>query len=324
MSLVLDTANKNIFDYWNRKLKGSWFRIPFLHLKKIEFKSFEQGCDYQLFDNIEILNEYIQKSDKKNHINENSSIAVIIPTYIRNKKQLKQLNRLIKRLLQQTIKESNIIVVDDCSPYQYSLPKEIKHIKLSLNQEPANARNIGIKEALKINAQIVVFTDTDCVPSFNWLQNIRNGFIQNQEAQILSGNTISYNKTLLGKYHTVNGTLNGRRFRNSDLLLYGPTCNLAVTKEVIEEIKFSTSFPIAAGEDVEFCFKSIKKGFNIFHIKDMIIYHDYGYSFFTPYRNLKKFKNQYLRYAKGENILLKIIPNYYSYLDKTEEITYYH
>jgi len=37
-------------------------------------------------------------------------------------------------------------------------------------------------------------------------------------------------------------------------------------------------------------------------------------------KNLKRFREQFKKYGQGEKYLLKEIPNYYDYFDRTEEI----
>jgi len=113
--------------------------------------------------------------------------------------------------------------------------------------------------------------------------------------------------------------LNGRKFKDSERLLYGTTANLAITKEVAGTIDFSESFPLAAGEDIEFCFRANQEGFAIKHISEMEVFHNYGYKD-GLWHNLKSSCWQFKRYGQGETVLLTEIPEYYAYFDETEEI----
>lgn len=52
----------------------------------------------------------------------------------------------------------------------------------------------------------------------------------------------------------------------------------------------------------------------------MLIKHDFAYTS-NIFANLDRFKKQFIRYAKGEKILLQKNPEYYIYFNDTEEIT---
>jgi hypothetical protein len=135
----------------------------------------------------------------------------------------------------------------------------------------------------------------------------------------LSGRTFSYNQNWLGEYHDLDGTLNGRRFKGSDFLLYGTTANLAITADVGRSNNFREQFPDAAAEDIEFCFRALSKGFGIRHADTMVVHHDYGYNG-TPFGNLIKFCRQFQKYGKGERVLRVHSPDYYGYHNKTVTI----
>jgi len=259
----------------------------------------------------------IVKSHRMNNISLDSSVSVVIPAFIRNAFERDCLERLAECLLNQTKTINQIIIVDDKSPCDYKTPEEVYLHKLEKNQGPARARNKGIEIALSAGADIVLFTDADCVPANNWVQSFVEMFKDDRNAHILSGNTRSFNTNWLGKYHEINGTLNGRKFKDSDLLLYGPTCNLAITNEVAQSISFNETFPNAAGEDIEFCFRAIKDLYNIRFCKEALIFHDFGYTRFNFIKNLRSFFKQFERYAKGETILLQLLPEYYSFLENT-------
>jgi GT2 family glycosyltransferase len=198
-------------------------------------------------------------------------------------------------------------------------PTNLLFVGNKTNSGPAKARNLGKKIALENNSDIIAFTDTDCILSENWIETIINSFQNKKEFQILSGNTVSFDKNWFGVYHNLNGTLNGRKFKNSENLLYGTTANLAITKEVAQNIDFSEDFPLAAGEDIEFCFRANQAGFAITHIPQMIVFHNYGYAN-NLLKSLKLFYCQFKRYGQGEVTLLQKVPEYYAYFDKTEEI----
>lgn len=309
----------SVLSYWLKKPMTKRFKIPFLLTKIIEIHTFRKNkCKtFTSYSN----KQTIKTSATKNQVCDDPAVSVIIPAYIKNNFEKNCLFRLIHILKNQTFKVQNIIVIDDCSPYECKVPDLVVYHRFIKNCGAGKARNKGIEIALNLFSDVILFTDVDCVPDINWVKSHVDVFISDKNVHIVSGNTKSLNKCWFGKYHELNGTLNGRIFINSDLLLYGPTCNLSITQRVAESVKFESLFPGAAGEDIEFCFRAIEKGFNIKYSKNAIIYHDFGYINLRFFNNLGLFVKQFERYSKGECILLKLIPDYYCYLEKTVEIT---
>jgi len=306
---------RTILGHWNRALPNTRYKIPFLLTKIIEIYAFSKHKG--TVPPLKTTAGTIVESQRTNNVSSNPSVSVVVPAFIRNPFERDCLERLTECLLNQTKKIEQIIIVDDRSPYNYETPKEVNHHRLKKNQGPARARNKGIEIALSSGADIILFTDVDCVPTNTWAQSFVQLFLDDRNTHILSGNTRSFNKNWLGRYHEINGTLNGRKVKNSNLLLYGPTCNLAITNEVAQLIRFNATFPYAAGEDIEFCFRAIEGSFNIKFCKEAVIFHDFGYARLNIVKNLRSFFKQFERYARGETILLQQLPEYYSYLENT-------
>lgn len=252
-------------------------------------------------------------SFKTSNLPENPTLCVVTPAYIRNERDFSLLMRMLNSLEAQSERADHIIVVDDGSPHRYALDTErFRHIRLEQNGGPAGARNVGKAEAARLGADLIAFIDTDCIASRNWIEEIRSHFRHDTQASVLSGRTLSYNDGWLGEYHDLDGTLNGRRFRESDFLLYGTTANLAITAEVGGANDFCEQYPDAAAEDIDFCFRAISNGFGIRHAEGMVVHHDYGYNG-SVIGNIRRFLRQFQRYGKGERVLLLQIPDYYTY-----------
>ena len=322
MSSLSHSPYIETINYWRKAVKVKGVKLKFLLTKLIEIYSFKKKaaplpCLEAAQDNYSEFAKPI-----KNSISEKARIGLVVPCYITNKESLKQLERLYESIKKQKKQPDTVIFVDDCSTYKYDENRfaGIITIHLEHNSGPAAARNIGMEYALSLDADIIAFTDSDCVLSPAWISSIFKTFLDNQNAQILSGNTFSYVNSWFDKYHNLNGTLNGRIFKNKDYLLYGPTANFAITSQVGISIEFDILFPNAAGEDIDFCFQANRKGFRTYFCRTMVVFHDYGYgnSFFE---NLKKFKKQFARYADGEKVLLLKNPSYYMYFEQTKEIS---
>ena len=308
--------------YWSRAKVAKEARLRFLATKIIEMHSFKKNA-FPLPIREQMESDYTGFAPAiSNEISEESKTAIVVPCYIKDDKSLSQLKRLYQTIIQQDLQPDFVIFVDDCSPIKYdaSCFENVKFVRQDKNKGPATARNIGMEHALLSGADIVAFTDSDCVLSKQWLYSVKKAFVNNKNAQIVSGNTLSFGDTWFDRYHSMNGTLNGRIFKGKNTLLYGPTANLAVTSQVGISIEFDTKFPNAAGEDIDFCLQANRKGFQIYFCPEMQIRHDYGYgkSFLE---NLRRFRSQFERYAVGEKVLLQKNPSYYMYFEQTEEIS---
>ncbi|MBS1636826.1 MAG: glycosyltransferase [Bacteroidetes bacterium] len=315
MSSLSNLPYGKILDYWYERLDGHKHRRKFILTKLIEvftFKS-QSGKARESGNFIEFPEPIYNK------VPEHPVIVVVAPVYVRNKQEATNIRNLTESLNKQTYKPESIILVDDCSPHSFDANGCRVH-RLSKNFGPAKARNIGKDIALELGADIVAFIDSDCIADTDWLKTISEGFIENRKCNILSGNTISFDEHWFGTYHNINGTLNGRKLKNSDLLLYGTTANLAVAAEVAKGLNFNEQFPFAAGEDIEFCFRANTAGYSIAYIKAMMVMHNYGYNE-NALANFKKFRNLFKKYGAGERILLEQVPNYYAYFNQTIEIS---
>ena len=108
----------------------------------------------------------------------NSKISIILPTYNREK----IIGDSIKSCLNQTYKNIEIIVVDDCSTDNTKEEIEkikdirIKYIKLSKHKGASYARNVGIKNAI---GNYISFIDSDDIFLPTKLEKQLNNLIKN-------------------------------------------------------------------------------------------------------------------------------------------------
>lgn len=154
---------------------------------------------------------------KSNRLPESPSLVVVTPAYVRNEQDHALLIRLLGSLAVQSVPPDHIIVVDDGSSHDYELDAtHVRHLRLDENRGPATARNAGKAEAARLNADIIAFIDNDCIADEKWAAEIRDAFRRDPKASILSGITRSYNEGWLGEFHDLDGTLNGRRFTDSN------------------------------------------------------------------------------------------------------------
>lgn len=315
MSSLSNFPYGKILDYWYEKLSNKPYRIKFLLTKIVEVFTFKShsGKNSNKYNYIEFPKPI------KNNIPENPKLSIVIPTFLKFDKDKHDISNLLQSIKKQKSKPTEVIVIDDFSPIKFSFPSNITVHRLEKNSGPAKARNTGKKIAIENGSDIIAFTDTDCILSENWVEIIKLSFIEFKNFQILSGNTAANDNGWFGTYHNINGTLNGRKLKGRESLLYGTTANMAITKDAAMNIDFNKKFSIAAGEDIEFCFKANRLGFAIKYIPGMVVYHNFGYNG-QFYRDIKQFRRQFKKYGQGEKILLNEVPSYYTYFNRTKEI----
>lgn len=317
MSSLSNSPYIETISYWFKHPGIKRNRCRFLATKMLEmfcYKIFADGKGAPLCINM----TRPVTAPHENWVAEGSRVAVVVPVFVRDKDGMDRLGRCVCALREQTIK-SSIILVDDCSPESFQFDG-VEIVRIENNCGPAHARNVGLRKALEIGADIIAFTDSDCIPNANWVEMIKDTFIKDKYAHILSGCTISYGETWFDRYHDMNGTLNGRQYKNYAKMLYGVTANLAVIAGVAMACEFDEGFKTAAGEDIEFCVRAQKLGYSISFAKTAIVQHDYGYHR-GFWRSLRRFISQFIRYARSEKRLLSLQPDYFSLFEMTGEIS---
>ena len=190
-----------------------------------------------------------------------------------------------------------VIVVDDGS--QLSLLPVINEFagRFPLNfieQEnagPASARNTGAKAA---KGEYLFFTDDDCQPKPDWLKYLAAIINKNPNALIggctinaLSENVYSVASQLLIDYlYTYYNKIQNK-------CTFFASNNFAVPRELFDKIGgFDTSFPLAAGEDREFCDRWLQAGYPMQYVPEACINHYHSL-------NLKSFWRQHFNYGRG-------------------------
>jgi len=235
--------------------------------------------------------------------------VLIIPCYIKTEWDVNCLHRLLLSVQHQTKTFDMVYVVDDASPYDYTLPFDfVEHLRLNENGGPAKARNIAIEKALALNAKYLLFTDHDCVLDKEWNEQMIL-FLEQSEFGAVGGMTYSYGKTLLDYYHDLNGTLAGKwLLPDKKELWYMPSLNFGMKAIVAEQFPFDERFPTAAGEDVDLCLR-LRSKYKIGFCSMAKLWHDFGYknsfSGFKKFVKLfKKYKSSSATVYEGHTVLL--------------------
>jgi GT2 family glycosyltransferase len=221
--------------------------------------------------------------------------SIVIPTYNRPER----LETCLKSLtcLNYPRDRFEVIIVDDgslqsldtiVSPFQ-------KELNLQLirqdNAGPATARNTGAKQA---KGKFLVFTDDDCQSDSNWLKYFETSFEQNPDC-LVGGHTI--NKLTENLYSEASQLLVDYLYtyfnRDSAQSSLFTSNNFALSAELFRDIGyFDTTFPLAAGEDREFCDRWLHLGYRTIYLPEALVYHSHNLSW-------SRFWRQHFNYGRG-------------------------
>jgi cellulose synthase/poly-beta-1,6-N-acetylglucosamine synthase-like glycosyltransferase len=143
---------------------------------------------------------------------------------------------------------------------------------------------------------VVCLTDDDCRPATGWLAAIVDRFAcEGRATAAVAG------PTLTGNAHNVFAVAsqvitNHLAASSADAVVgalgFAPTSNLACWRELLLAVPFDERFPLAAGEDREWCANVTKRGHRIHFEPGAIVWHHQDLDFLGFWR-------QQQRYGRG-------------------------
>ena len=223
-------------------------------------------------------------------------ISVIIPSY----NSSETVGECLKALYNQTVEEEfEIILVDSSSDgtdkiVEKFYPK-VKLLHINKKTIPAKARNIGAAQA---KGEILVYTDSDCIPDVNWLQNIIGNYERGN--QIVGGSVENGRpKSFISRAEYY---IEFREFSSNSPkreIRFLPSCNFAISSSIFKTIG---GFPnVRASEDALFAHQITERGFKIIFDPEVRIWH-LNRNKWNPY-----LRNQFILGKYGA-IVRKIMP----------------
>lgn len=221
--------------------------------------------------------------------------SIVIPTYNRPARLQQCLASIAQ--IDYSPDRFEVIVVDDGSEQSMeSIVEPFRHpLQIALirqpNAGPAKARNTGAASA---KGRFLVFTDDDCTLPNNWLTALEARFLDSPNCLVgghtvnaLSGNPCSTASQMLIDY--IYEYFNDRAGQPT----FFASNNFAMPTHRFHEIGgFDTSFPLAAGEDREFCDRWLQRGYAMIYAPEVQIYH-------AHILTLQKFWRQHFNYGRG-------------------------
>ena len=214
-------------------------------------------------------------------------VSVIIPTLNRRE----DLCRCIDSLLTQTLVSIEIIVVDDCSKDDtrefigINYP-DVRLIACFRRYGPSHLRNMGLREA---KGKFILFLDSDVIlpkPDIVWQMSeylSSNGDIGTIGGEIpvylnIMDEARGKRRDFFGKNHNVISKMDKTSGNQMRSCTYLATCNCMVRKDVAFEIGGFDPYYRFGGEDADFGYRILKKGYSnrvcftvgVFHYRSVL------------------------------------------------------
>jgi len=200
-------------------------------------------------------------------------ISVIIPTYRRPELLLRCLTAISKQSFSPACFE--VIVVSDgidkrthafLQNWAGKKKLNLTYLCTSGKQGPAAARNIGW---LKAKADLIAFTDDDCIPDKNWLKALDRMYHQEQYAAFTGTTKVPLD------FPPSDFANNTYQLQRAEFI----TANCACTKKTLKLLGgFDERFKLAWREDSDLHFCLLMSGIPITPVNDAIIVHPVRYA----------------------------------------------
>lgn len=182
-----------------------------------------------------------------------------------------------------------IIVVDNASRTQeeleQKLPDEVIYIKSGKNLGFSGGNNLGVEYAIKHEADYILLLNNDTVVEPDFVEKLVAGADRHDDAGILTGKIVYYNKpdylwyaggymnldkARIHHYHIREKDFNDT---NDKAVTFATGCLMMMPRIVIEKFGFLDDVFFMYSEDAEYCARILKNGYKIWYIPTAKIYH---------------------------------------------------
>jgi glycosyltransferase involved in cell wall biosynthesis len=197
-------------------------------------------------------------------------ISVVVPAF--NAEET--IDPCLAALEKQTVPADRyeVIVVDDGSIDGTGARAERRRVRVlrQTNQGPAAARNHGAREA---RGELLLFTDADCVPAANWIEEMTKPFANPKVAGV-KGIYRTRQRELAARFIQVEYEHKYERMRRREEIDFVDTYSAAFRRDLFLSYKgFDTSFPSASVEDQEFSFRLAENGHKMVFQPTAAVFH---------------------------------------------------
>ncbi len=215
-----------------------------------------------------------------------TSFSVIIPTF----NGAERIGHCLAALRGQVDQSGGeILVVDDGSTDNTAeVVQRYCNVRLirQANAGPAAARNRGAQEA---PGTIILFTDDDCVPVCNWLDQMLEAF-GDPEVVGAKGIYRTTQQQLMARFVQIEYEERYRLMAGFPVIDFVDTYSAAFRRDRFLEIGgYDTSFPVACAEDAELSYRMSARGWKLKFAAQAIVHHAHPDSFWGYLRKKYKF-----------------------------------
>ncbi|BAY85249.1 family 2 glycosyl transferase [Calothrix parasitica NIES-267] len=227
-------------------------------------------------------------------------VSVVIPIY----NGTADLPELINCLLAQTYPKDKVeylLVDNNSNDGTFELlklalentPVKIRALSENEIQSSYAARNTGIREA---EGEIIAFTDADCRPQPQWLDELVQPFINDNIVIVAGEITALPAYSLLEKYADRQETLSQKHTLANKFCAYGQTANLAIRRFALEKAGLFRPY-LTTGGDADICWRILQLEIgNLEFAPQAIVQHRHR-------STLKELKSQWKRYGRSNSYL---------------------
>ena len=155
------------------------------------------------------------------------------------------------------------------------------------------ARNKGIRAS---TGEIIAFTDADCRPETQWLENLVKPFAD-LEIGITCGEILALpGNTLLEKHAARDNTLSQKHTLAHPFCPYGQTANLAVRRQILARVGLFRPY-LTSGGDADLCWRILgETSYKIYFAENAIVRHRHR-------STMKQLHSQWYRYGESNKYL---------------------
>jgi len=221
--------------------------------------------------------------------------SIVIPTYRRPAALARCLEALAR--LDRLGPSFEVLVVDDGGGLcESQLPAACGELPWKLVRQPhagpAAARNGGARAA---SGRWLAFTDDDCEPRPDWLVALAAGAERHPRAWLCGVSVNALRDDVLASAHEslVESVCGSREEGGEPRLHFAPSNNLAMPAADFREVGgFDESFPFAAGEDRDLCWRWTARGGQLATLPEARVDHRHGFG-------LASYCRMHVRYGRG-------------------------